>query len=93
MKKTIGYVRVSSGEVLEIPLNIVEFHNEELIENRERAVVSDFYKEWIEAGGSTPKYNECVGYKVPLYLGGEDTLSNLDITDVDVYWTIFSQLI
>jgi hypothetical protein len=33
-----------------------------------------------------------VGYRVPLFLGGSDTLENLEVTDLDVYWTICGQL-
>jgi hypothetical protein len=37
-------------------------------------------------------HNKCVGYKVPLFLGGEDEISNLDELDMEVYWSIIGQL-
>jgi Domain of unknown function (DUF1851) len=35
---------------------------------------------------------QCVGYQVPLFLGGKDSLENLEITDLDVYWSLSGQL-
>ncbi|MBQ6554892.1 MAG: DUF1851 domain-containing protein, partial [Firmicutes bacterium] len=31
-------------------------------------------------------------YKVPLFLGGEDDIPNLELCDMEVYWGILSQL-
>ena len=36
---------------------------------------------------------ECVGYKTPLFLGGKDVMDNLEILNLDVYWTLTAQLI
>ena len=36
---------------------------------------------------------DCVGYKIPLFLGGNDEISNLEITDMEIYWGICGQLI
>jgi hypothetical protein len=30
---------------------------------------------------------------VPLFLGGEDNIDNLELTDMEVYWYIIAQLI
>jgi hypothetical protein len=32
-----------------------------------------------------------VGYRVPLFLGGTDTVENLERGDMDVYWSLTSQ--
>jgi hypothetical protein len=42
--------------------------------------------------GSALGFNECVGYRTPLFLGGSDDVANLEISDIDVYWTIMGQL-
>ena len=34
----------------------------------------------------------CFGYQLPLFLGGEDALANLELSDLDVYWTFMDQL-
>ena len=40
-----------------------------------------------------PSYKNCVGYKVPLFLGGKDAISNYEETDMEVYWSISAQII
>lgn len=37
-------------------------------------------------------FDECVGYKIPLFLGGDDHIGNLQSTDLDVYWTLTGRL-
>ncbi len=81
------------GEVMEIPVTFIDFHNEELVEYREDALSSDFFEEWQEAGGAAPAYDECVGYIKPLFLGGDDVVENLEVADLRVYWSISAQLL
>ncbi|MEM6296817.1 MAG: T6SS immunity protein Tdi1 domain-containing protein, partial [Myxococcota bacterium] len=45
------------------------------------------------AGGEAPAYGQCVGYEKPLYLGGEDEVSNLQMEDMSVCWSISAQLL
>ncbi|WP_431278627.1 T6SS immunity protein Tdi1 domain-containing protein [Leifsonia poae] len=37
-------------------------------------------------------FDECVGYEVPLFLGGGDEIDNLQVADMEVYWTLTGQL-
>ncbi|WP_419465904.1 T6SS immunity protein Tdi1 domain-containing protein [Bacillus spongiae] len=37
--------------------------------------------------------DECIGYKVLLFLGGEDTEFNLEKREMVVYWNLCSQII
>jgi hypothetical protein len=82
-----------TGESLEIPKSFTDFHNIELIENPQAALALDFYKKWFQKCGKPLSHDKCVGYKKPLYLGGIDDLDNLEITDMEVYWDINSQLL
>lgn len=82
-----------TGEVLKAPVTFAEFHDVELAEYRNDSVASDFFTAWKESGGSAPGLNECIGYNVPLFLGGEDVVENLEMQDLDVYWSICSQLL
>lgn len=82
-----------TGEALEIPSGIEDFHTRELVIHADAAVAYSFYRKWLTAGGQKPSYDQCVGYKKPLYLGGEDEVTNLAISDFDVYWTISAQLL
>lgn len=82
-----------TAEVLEIPCNFVQFHEEEITEYHDSCLASEFFKEWISSNPAGLKSNECVGYKVMLFLGGEDAIKNLEKGDMEVYWGICSQLI
>jgi len=82
-----------AGEVLEIPCNLVTFHEKELVEHGEEALAIGFHKQWLAKGGLVPNQNQCIGYKKPLFLGGKDTVENLHLSDLDVYWTLTGQLI
>lgn len=82
-----------TAEALEIPCNIETFHESELIHYREEALAESFYRRWVACGGLPPTITQCIGYKKPLFLGGSDTVDNLEVSDLDVYWTIVAQLI
>lgn len=82
-----------TGEAFELPCNLTTFHEVELILHQEEALALSFKKKWLDFGGMNPSYDECIGYKVPLFLGGKDTIDNLHRTDLDVYWSLAVQLI
>lgn len=81
-----------TGEALEIPCTIKSFHDRELIENRDAALAATFYDAWLDLGGSIPEATQCIGYRTPLFLAGKDDVSNLEVADLDVYWTLTTQL-
>jgi T6SS immunity protein Tdi1, C-terminal len=82
-----------TGEALAVPANIQTFHDVELIQNSDRALASNAYDEWLARKGAVPAYAECIGYKVPLFLNGEDTFENMELSDLEVYWHLMGQLI
>ena len=82
-----------SGQALMVPCDIEMFHDIELVDRGDAALAETFFDQWIQVGGGGPSYCQCVGYKRPLFLGGADTVENLELTDLDVYWTISAQLI
>ena len=54
---------------------------------------TEFFTEWFEANGNfVLPHNKCVGYKVPLFLNGEDDIENLEVSDMEVYWEIMMPL-
>ena len=89
----VSMFQPGTGEVLEIPCDVDMFHQSELIEYCEEALAESFYRSWISSGGGLPAVDQCVGYKIPLFLGGVDDVQNLELCDLDVYWTISEQLI
>src|SRR5262245_29712840 len=76
------------GEVLEIPQTFLAFHEHELIDHGDAALADMVYDEWLQAGHPAPAPIECVGYKVWPFLGGEDDLTNNEISDLEVYWSL-----
>ena len=83
-----------TGEALEIPVPIDAFHDEELVDFGEAALALSYYRAWrASTGDGAPlAASECVGYRLPLFLGGKDDVSNLERTDLDVYWHFCGQL-
>jgi hypothetical protein len=82
-----------TAEVLELPCNIESFHESELIQYQEEALAQGFHQRWLESGGVPPEITQCIGYMKPLFLGGSDKVENLEVSDLDVYWTTTVQLI
>lgn len=82
-----------TGEVLEIPFSFAAFH-EQLDDLREPALAQSFFASWAKANPDLLPLHvaQCAGYKVPLFLGGKDTLENLEVIDLDVYWSVSGQL-
>jgi Domain of unknown function (DUF1851) len=82
-----------TGEALEIPTTVWGFHDQELTAEPGAALAATFFDLWLRGDGRSLTHDEAVAYKVPLFLGGEDTLSNLELSDNAVYWAISAQLI
>lgn len=81
-----------TGEALEIPVPFSRFHDEELVDYAEEALAREFFDQWLRSGGPSPTVSECVGYQRPLFLGGQDLVANLELSDLYVYWTLMGQL-
>lgn len=83
-----------TGQALEIPANIQTFHDVLVVENPDAALAANIYVEdWLAAGGAQPAYDQCISYKKPLFLGGEDDISNQELSELEVYWHIMGQVI
>jgi hypothetical protein len=82
-----------TGEALEIPCDLLNFHESELVDYGEAALALSFYERWLASGGAVPSRDQCVGYKRPLFIGGKDEAANLEISDLDVYWSLSGQLL
>lgn len=85
-------LEVGAGEAMQIPTSIEDFHNIELVNHADAALSVPFWNRWRENNQKPVAYSECVGYKVPLFLGGADALSNLEIIDLSVYVHVCGQL-
>lgn len=81
-----------TGEALEVPVTYSGFHDDALIRFRDACLVPETFDAWLRTG-SAPTFSQCVGYKKPLFLGGDDLISNFELSDIDVYWSLMGQLL
>ena len=86
-------LEIGTGDALRDPVSFEVFHNEEITEKYEDFLAAGFFEDWKAINNYVPKHNECIGYKVPLFLGGEDDTDNLEICDMEVYWGVVRQLL
>lgn len=86
-------IEPGTGTALEVPMTFESFHDQ-LADFREPALAGSFFVKWAQANPDRLplKRNDCVGYRVPLFLGGPDTIENLEVSDMDVYWSLYGQL-
>ena len=84
-------IEPGTGEAFEIDQPLAHFLEFDLVDDPELLEVG-FYDAWIAAGGTAPTAGGCVGFKVPLFLGGAGSVDNLELSDIEVYWGFSSQL-
>ena len=69
-------------------MSLADFLND-AINDANSAFVGLYFEDYVNHGGAREiPYGRCVGYKVPLFLGGKDEVDNLEESDMDVYWTM-----
>lgn len=86
----VGMLEPGAGKLLKLPTTFAEFIGREVVQNREALLACSFYRKWLEQG-RLPAYEECVGYRVPLFLNGSDEIENLEISNMEVYLSITGQ--
>jgi hypothetical protein len=85
-------LEVGAGEAMEIPASVLDFHNVEIVDYTDDALAAPFWRQWRSQNPTDLAFTDCVGYKVPLFLGGADVLANLEVIDLSVYVEICGQL-
>lgn len=82
----------ATAEDFELQEDISTFHNQTLVE-KDSVLSESLFKETLNSlGVKSINYKECVGYKVPLFLGGADAIDNYEVVDLEVYWEIACQI-
>ena len=83
----------STGEDLEVKRDLSDLHDDDFVNDTDVMLSDDVFRDTIKSLNITSiSYNECIGYKLPLFLGGADTISNYEKVDIEVYWSIQCQL-
>ena len=92
---TSGHIlifEIGTNDVLEIDCELLEFLNEEIPGYSDACLASDYYKKWLRYSKKPVQKDRCIGYKIPLFLGGVDQIDNLEDSNMDVYWHIIAQI-
>jgi hypothetical protein len=84
---------IGSGTVYETTKNFLDFHNYELTEHGENNLDMTLFLNWLNSNNSQLKFEQCLSYKIPLFLGGENNLSNIELSNMEVYWDLFGQIL
>lgn len=82
-----------TGEVYEIPCNFIQFHDDEIVNYNNDCLASEIFDNWMEINKIKLTEKECAGYKILLFLNGDDEVYNLGKSDLEVYWDVCGQLI
>jgi hypothetical protein len=81
----ISILEPGTGQLLETPEGFLGFLNRELVEYADAALATGFFEAWRTKGGAAPGPKQCIGYKQPLFMGGVDEVTNLELSDLSVY--------
>lgn len=83
----------STAEDFELNQSLTSFHNQDLVNEREDILSEQLFSVVTKTLGVTKiSYEDCIGYKVPLFLNGSDTVNNYEVSNIDVYWEIQCQI-
>lgn len=79
-------------EDFQLTTSLEEFHNKSLVESRYDTLLEDEFQDWFIDHPDPLHFNQCVGFKVPLFMGGIEDISNLELVDMNFYWAYNHQL-
>ena len=86
-------LEIGTGDSYIIPGTIETFHNNDLVNHPNESLALKLWKKWQKTAPAPLENWQCVGNKIPLFLGGYDKISNLEVSDLAVYLEICGQLL
>lgn len=91
----VTMLAVGEGATFDMQADLVRFHDVELLEHPAEALALPLFEEWADQHQDALPlpHQDCVGYRLPLFVGGREELANLELSDLDVYWTLCGQLL
>ncbi len=81
---------ISLAEFFEIEAGVSEFHDEIMVDDPE-VVAFKAFEDWL-SDKPPPSIDMCIGFKIPLALGGKDEIENMELVDMRVYWGICGEI-
>lgn len=82
----------STAEAFTLNCNLFDFHNIELVDYKAESLLTKEFNLFFSRNPKELAFKECVGFKIPLFLGGKDSVDNYEITDMEVYVEMNFQL-
>ncbi|WP_052440866.1 T6SS immunity protein Tdi1 domain-containing protein [Streptacidiphilus anmyonensis] len=81
------------AEYLHSDVPLSQWHDV-VADQEEDPLVHRFFMEWRAANPTVGdlRFDQAVGYKQPLFLGGADAVENLELSDRDVYFSLCTQI-
>ena len=90
---TVLLFELCDGNVYEIPVPMLEFLDDMLPKQAEDILRIPDYRAWLRKHhDGEPGPYQCISHRVPLFLGGEDTVDNMELSDLNVVWSLYPQL-
>ncbi|ANZ42866.1 hypothetical protein BBK82_19295 [Lentzea guizhouensis] len=80
-----------SGGVFELDGTIPDLFDQ-IVDDPDTFLALDLFTPWRAAHPEPLPTGTCVGFKTPLFLGGDGTVENLEVIDEEVYWSVHGQL-
>lgn len=89
---TVLALNIDFRDAMDTRLSLTDFHETALLDDAAAILNLDLYRSWLESHPPLRDAGRAVGYRIPLALGGEDSLSNMEESDLDVYWQLTGQI-
>lgn len=90
---TIMIFEIATGDYFEFEQTIRGFHEEDLVEYKEDTIHATKFQLCLShLSIKNLSRHECIAHRVSLLLGGEDTPVNIEITDLEVLWSLQQQI-
>ncbi|HVJ42352.1 MAG TPA: T6SS immunity protein Tdi1 domain-containing protein [Dongiaceae bacterium] len=84
---------IGGGDIIKPPVTIERFHNKVLPDRNGEIASRSLFDAWLAQGNPAPRYSECIGYKRPLFLGGGSSINDMELIDMEVYWSLVGQML
>lgn len=91
-KSIILLLDPATAEVFELQASIEHFFNISLVRGKEDLLEEKKFQEIREKMAEDLRFDHCIGFVKPLFLGGKDEDSNLENSDMEVYWDLNYQV-
>lgn len=94
-KDEVLLFEVGTCEILSLSCNTLNFMDDISNGICREYLAKSFFDEWNEKMNPehlTLQYGKCIGYKIPLFMGGKDDVSNLEYSDLEVYWCVLTEI-